>query len=126
MHLPILTLFLCAYIACVAAWPFPGAGAKPRTPVCGSDTCPNSGTPASSFTETRFFTNAERLKLGLPLLKPTKRRPGVSSIIQSWPPVHLQCAMIALRVRNMRNNREQQLTIHDSNATIFQQIGGYR
>ncbi|KAJ7684306.1 hypothetical protein DFH06DRAFT_1312746 [Mycena polygramma] len=60
MSFPILTMFisLCTVVACVAApVPRPVADATPTT-----------------LAELRFISNAKRLHLGLPLLKPTRRQ----------------------------------------------------
>ncbi|CAK5263944.1 unnamed protein product [Mycena citricolor] len=62
MRFHLVVAFVCTFLfACAAAWPFPKSGPE---------------APSSVFVETRWVSNAERLQRGMPLLKPTKRRPG--------------------------------------------------
>ncbi|KAJ7612096.1 hypothetical protein FB45DRAFT_1009360 [Roridomyces roridus] len=77
MRFPLLLISLWALLACALAWPFPTR--RTPTSVCDGSNCPPSlsGANPSIFAETGFLSNAERLQRGLPLLKPTQRRPGV-------------------------------------------------
>ncbi|KAJ7684307.1 hypothetical protein DFH06DRAFT_1118091 [Mycena polygramma] len=105
MRFQTITFSLCAAIACVSAFPASNpipasaptpsttnadrlkAGLPPLKPtkrqlafVSGSKPSQKvakrvpDAVPTSAFIEMRFISNAERLKRGLPLLKPTKRQ----------------------------------------------------